>query len=96
MIRNKRGDDNDKRGEYERDILDFYERAISDFNKAVEIDPCYAEAYYNRGREYFAHEEYDKAWKDVQNVQSLGYRRIMCLFLKGMIWLSKITAKPLR
>jgi len=30
------------------DLKDFY-GAISDYNKAIELDPNYAKAYYNRG-----------------------------------------------
>ncbi|MDC1493163.1 tetratricopeptide repeat protein, partial [Flavobacteriaceae bacterium] len=34
---------------YDKDeVKDFY-GAISDYNKAIELDPNYAKAYYNRG-----------------------------------------------
>ncbi len=41
-----------------------YDRAISDFNKAIEINPRYADAYYNRGVAYGEKGEYDKAIAD--------------------------------
>jgi tetratricopeptide (TPR) repeat protein len=51
-----------------------YGQAISDYNKAVEIDPEYALAYFNRGVAHFKKGDYEKAWEDVLRVQMLGYR----------------------
>ena len=51
-----------------------YDRAISDYNKALEINPRYAKAYCNRGIAYYFKEEYEKSWKDVKKAQSLGYQ----------------------
>ena len=51
-----------------------YDQAISDFNKAIEIDPGFATAYNNRGIAYFYKREYDKAWEDVRKAQGLGYQ----------------------
>jgi len=47
-------------------------KAISDFNKALEINPRYALAYGNRGVAYFFKKEYEKAWDDVHKAQDLG------------------------
>ena len=41
-----------------------YSRAIPDFNKAIEINPKFAEAYTNRGTAYDVRGEYDKAISD--------------------------------
>ena len=41
-----------------------YDRAISDFTKAIEIDPRYAEAYNNRGIAYGKKGQYDRAISD--------------------------------
>jgi tetratricopeptide (TPR) repeat protein len=41
-----------------------YERAISDYTKALEINPKLAEVYYNRGATYSRKQEYDKAISD--------------------------------
>ena len=49
-----------------------YDKAISDFTKALQIDPSYAMAYYNRGITYFLKKDYDKAWKDINKVKELG------------------------
>ena len=39
-------------------------KAIEDYNKAIDLDPAYAPAYYNRSRANVLIEEYDKAIKD--------------------------------
>jgi len=41
-----------------------YDRAISDFTKAIEIDPRYAEAYNNRGIAYGKKDQYDQVISD--------------------------------
>ncbi len=51
-----------------------YDQAISDFNKALEINPRYATAYYNRGIAYKDKGQYDKAWEDVHKAQDLGHK----------------------
>jgi tetratricopeptide (TPR) repeat protein len=51
-----------------------YDQAITDYNKAIEIDPRFATAYYNRGRSYYLKNEYEKSWEDVNKAQELGYK----------------------
>jgi len=51
-----------------------YDQALSDLNKALEINPRYAEAYSNRGVAYYLKREYEKSWEDVKKAQSLGYQ----------------------
>src|SRR4030042_768531 len=41
-----------------------YDNALSDYNKALEINPNYAEAYYNRGTTYGKKGQYDNAISD--------------------------------
>jgi tetratricopeptide (TPR) repeat protein len=41
-----------------------YERAIQDFDEAIELDPEYAEAYYNRGLAYMNLKQYEEAIPD--------------------------------
>ncbi len=50
-----------------------YDRVISDYTRAIEIDPQrFAVAYAERGLIYFVKKEYDKAWEDVHKAESLG------------------------
>jgi tetratricopeptide (TPR) repeat protein len=51
-----------------------YDQPISDFTKAIEINPRFAETYYNRGVAYYFKKEYDKSWEDVKKAQILGYQ----------------------
>lgn len=44
--------------------VDNYNRSIAYFDKAIEIEPRYAEAYYARGRAYYYKGWYDKAIAD--------------------------------
>jgi len=41
-----------------------YDKAISDYNQAIKIDPDFAKAYYSRGIVYYKKKEYDKAISD--------------------------------
>ena len=51
-----------------------YDQAISDFTKAIEINPKYAGAYYNRGDAFYKKGEYNRALDDVNKAQSLGLK----------------------
>ncbi len=48
------------------------DQVISDYNKAIELNPKLAEAYYERGLAYFLKKEYDKTWEDVDKAEALG------------------------
>jgi tetratricopeptide (TPR) repeat protein len=50
-----------------------FEQAISLFNKSLEINPRYAEAYISRGRAYYFKGEYDKFAEDIKRAQDLGH-----------------------
>ena len=49
-----------------------YDKAISDFTKAIEINPKHADAYYTRGVVYYYKEDYEKALDDFYTAQRLG------------------------
>ena len=49
-----------------------YDQAISEYSKAIELDPKLAVAYYNRGNAYYKKGEYDYAWTDINKAKSLG------------------------
>lgn len=51
-----------------------YALAISDYTKAIEINPNYAEAYANRALVYYIKKEYDKSWDDVHKAETLGFK----------------------
>lgn len=51
-----------------------YDRAISDFNKAIEIDPKHAMAYNNRGNAYNAKGLYDLAISDFDKALEINPR----------------------
>jgi tetratricopeptide (TPR) repeat protein len=50
------------------------ERAIADYTRALEINPSHAIAYSARARAHFRKKEFDKAWEDVRQAQSLGHK----------------------
>ena len=41
-----------------------YEEAIQEFDKAIELNPVYAEAYFSRGLVYFDQDKYQRGIKD--------------------------------
>jgi len=49
-----------------------YDKAIEDFNKAIELNPDLAVAYYNRGNTYAELGEYDRAIKDYDKAIELN------------------------
>jgi hypothetical protein len=61
---NNRGNAYNKRGAYDK--------AIEDFNRALEIKPDYPNAYSNRALSYFMKREYNRAWNDVMKMKELG------------------------
>jgi len=52
--------------------LNEYEQAIKDFNKVIELNPNYAEAYYGRGYAYAELNEYERAIEDYSNAIKLN------------------------
>lgn len=48
--------------------------AIAEFDKAIELNPQYAKAYYFRANAYYDDGRYGKAWDDVHKAEELGYR----------------------
>ena len=49
-----------------------HDRAISDYDKAIELNPRYAKAYYNRGLAWFRKGSYDRSCHDFQKACELG------------------------
>lgn len=51
-----------------------YEEAIAEFDKAIELDPKHAKAYYYRANVYYDDGRYSNAWNDVHKAEELGYK----------------------
>ena len=67
-----------------------WDKAIAEYNKAIEINPSYAEAYYNRGVAYGRKGQYDQAISDCNKVIELNpsyakayYNRGVAHYFKG-------------
>jgi Tfp pilus assembly protein PilF len=48
------------------------DNALINLNKAIQLDPNYADAYYDRGVVYFGQHEYDKALADYDKALQLS------------------------
>src|SRR5215831_2723818 len=59
------------------------DQAISDYTKALEINPRYAEAYSSRAYAYYYLKDYGRAWDDLYKAQKLG-AKIDAGFLKNL------------
>jgi lipoprotein NlpI len=68
-----------------------YDQAISDFNKALEINSWFAVAYNNRGIAYYFKKEYDKSLEDFKKLRNwvtkfpLNFLTIFVMFREGKI-----------
>ncbi|HHT9126660.1 MAG TPA: tetratricopeptide repeat protein [Candidatus Brocadiia bacterium] len=60
-----------------------YDLAISDYNKAIEINPRLAEAYYNRGTAYGKKGEYDRAILDFNKAIEINPRLAEAYYNRG-------------
>ena len=49
-----------------------YDEAIADFEKAVELKPDYADAYFNLGRTYYIMHDEDKACENYKMAEKYG------------------------
>lgn len=49
-----------------------FDKAITDFNKAIETDPGFIGAYPGRAVSFFEKQDYEKAWNDIHKIQELG------------------------
>jgi tetratricopeptide (TPR) repeat protein len=57
-----------------------YDQSIAYYNKAIEINPLFAEAYYNRGVSHDAKGQYDKAIADY-TMAIERYRNLIILYI---------------
>ncbi len=66
-----------------------YEKAISDFNKALKLNPADADAYHNRGRAYGEQSQYDLAISDYTNALRINPRHGDAYFNRGLAYHAK-------
>lgn len=52
-----------------------YEKAIQEYDKAIELNPNDYKSYYNRGKCYQALDDTEKAQADFEKAKELGYKR---------------------
>jgi len=62
-----------------------YDRAIKDYDKAIYLEPKYAEHYYNRGACHLGLGDYDQAIADYTKAISLNfYNEALALYFRGV------------
>ncbi len=66
-----------------------YDKALSDFNKAIELDPDDYSAYCNRGSVYERKGEYARALSDYNKAVELNPKDPVIYFYRGLIYESK-------
>jgi tetratricopeptide (TPR) repeat protein len=76
------------RGNLER-LLQNYEVAISYYNKAIELDPKFAEAFYKRGNIKYIMENYDSAMQDYDEAIKLNPKLAEAYHNRGLIKYNK-------
>ena len=66
-----------------------YDQAISDYTKALEINPRFAWAYYNRGNAYMRKDQYDQAISDFNKVLEINPREAQAYSRRGRCYYFK-------
>lgn len=66
-----------------------YDEAISDYNKALELDPKHVYAYNNRGLAYQAQGKYDKAMSDYNKALELDPKHVRTYNNRGNAYLKQ-------
>ena len=64
-------------------------KAISEFTKAIRIEPSYAIAYYNRGNVYTFKGRYDRAISDFTKAIQIDPRYAMAYYNRGITYFLK-------
>jgi tetratricopeptide (TPR) repeat protein len=65
---------------------DQYDQAISDFNKAIEIDPRLAHAYNNRGWAYMKKWRYDQAISDFDKTIEIDPKFVEAYYYRAIVY----------
>jgi len=77
-----------KRGVANHDKSNYY-KAISEFSKAIQIDPSYVKAYYNRGDVYTNLGRYDEAVSDFTKALQIEPKYAMAYYNRGITYFLK-------
>ncbi len=65
-----------------------YDQAISDYNKALEINPRHTQAYNNRGVAYRSKGQYDQAISDYNKALEINPRFAAAYYNRAIVYLS--------
>ena len=66
-----------------------YDRAIADFNKAIDLEPDYADVFYNRGVAYIKKDEVQRVIEDFNKAIVLNPDFAETYCTRGLVWLHK-------
>ncbi len=61
-----------------------FDRVIEDFNKAIELDPDFISAYFNRGKTYCEKGDFDRAFKDFNKAMKLSPENAPNYYYRGV------------
>ena len=89
----KHNESGDAKFYFKRGVTSFekgqYDQAISDFTKAIEIDPGYAKARNNRGIAYLGKGQYDQAASDFTKAIEIDPRYAGAYYNRGRVYYLK-------
>lgn len=74
-----------KRGDAYDDIQE-YEKAIGEYNKAIELNPNYTSAYYNRACAYAEMGQYSEAIADYDRTIELRPNHFLAYYNRGLVY----------
>jgi tetratricopeptide (TPR) repeat protein len=60
-----------------------FDKALEDYNKAIDLDPNFAQAYYNRGLQFQDKEDFDKAIQDYTKAISVDQKYKEAYYNRG-------------
>ena len=66
-----------------------YDRAIADYNKALQINPEYAETYFNRGVAHSLKGDYDRAIEDYTKALQINPQFAVAYLNRGSVYTDK-------
>ena len=49
-----------------------YDKAVSDFNKIIKLNPCHVNAYYDLSVAYFLKKDYIRSWLNADTAREMG------------------------